>query len=109
MDEALKAVEVCSEEGLQKFLPSEMWIYMCLEKSRLVLRGRDKVERVFEVSSGGHRGRDIYHSVHAWTLSSHYYYGGTLFTGSVMCFLSAWVLHIVIITLADRRHSSHAN
>ena len=36
----------------------------------------------------------IYHSVHTWTLSSHYYYGGTLFTGSVMCFLSAWVLHI---------------
>ena len=35
---------------------------MCLEKStfnRLVLRGRDEVERVFEVSSGGHRGRDI--------------------------------------------------
>ena len=26
---------------------------------RLVLRGRDEVERVFEVSSGGHRGRDI--------------------------------------------------
>ena len=61
MDEALKAVEVCSEEGLQKFLPYEMWIYyMCLEKStfnRLVLRGY--IERVFEVSSGGHRGRDI--------------------------------------------------
>ena len=28
-------------------------------KVRLVLRGRDEVERVFEVSSGGHRGRDI--------------------------------------------------
>ena len=24
-----------------------------------------------------------------------------------MCFLSAWVLHIVIITLADRRHIVH--
>ena len=41
-----------------------MWIYMCLEKStliqyRLVLRGRDQVERAFEVSSGGHRGKDI--------------------------------------------------
>ena len=37
---------------------------MCLEKStliqyRLVLRGRDEVERAFEVSSGGHRGKDI--------------------------------------------------
>ena len=27
-------------------------------------------------------------------------YGGTLFTGSVMCFLSAWVLHIIIIIMA---------
>ena len=82
---------------------------MCLEKStliqyRLVLRGRDEVERAFKVSSGGHRGKDI----HAWNLSSHYIiYRGTLFTGSVMCFLSAWVLHIILA--ADRIHSSHAN
>ena len=38
---------------------------MCLEKStliqyRLVLRGRDEVERAFEVSSGGHRGNTVY-------------------------------------------------
>ena len=32
MDEALKAVEICSEEGLQKFLPYEMWI-LCVWKS----------------------------------------------------------------------------
>ena len=68
MYEALKAgqkVEVCSEEGLQKVLPYRRCRYKCLVKStfnRLVLRGRDEVERAFEecrVSSGGHKGRDI--------------------------------------------------
>ena len=41
MDEALKAVEICSEEGLQKFLPYEMWIYMCLEKSTGLFLGAE--------------------------------------------------------------------
>ena len=84
--------------------------YICVWKSPPsigLFLGRDEVERVFEVSSGGHRGRDIPQCTCMDSIYSHYYYGGTLC--SVMCFLSAWVLHIVIITLADRRYSSHAN
>ena len=51
---------------------------------------------MFEVSSGGHRGKDIpqcnMHGIYLHII----YYRGTLFTGSVMCFLSAWVLHIIL-------------
>ena len=66
---------------------------MCLEKStliqcRLVLRGRDEVERAFEASSGGHRGKDIPQCTCMESIFT-LYYRETLFTGSVMCFLSA--------------------
>ena len=86
---------------------------MCLEKStliqyRLVHRGRDEVERAFEASSGGHRGKDIYHSVHAWNLSSHYIIGDTFHW---QCYVFPYCMGSAHNTgmHADRRHSSHAN
>ena len=80
----------------------EICFYMCPEKStfnRLVLRGRDEVERLecLKLALVATEG-EIYHSVHAWTLSPHYFMGEH-FSLAVLCFLSAWVLHIVIITL----------
>ena len=84
MDEALKAVEICSEEGLQKFLPYEMWIYyMCLEKStfnRLVLRGRDEVERELWWPQ-----RERYTTVYIHGLYLHIIIMGEHFSLAVLC------------------------
>ena len=66
---------------------------------RLVLRGRDEVERAFEASSGGHRGKDIPQYVYMHGIYLHIIIMGEQYFslhGSVMCFLSAWVLHIIL-------------
>ena len=64
---------------------------MCPEKStliqyRLVLRGRDEVERAFDVSSGGHMQRERYTTVYMHGIYLHnIIMGEQYFSLAVLC------------------------